>query len=120
MCVSNEAAEIAISGRVGGEQDEVEGLLVGLPLLIGHATACNICLHADDRFDPTLRRRLNKLHRSVEGTVVGDRDGVHAERLRLVHERVDLAHAIEQAELGVDVEMGEVGLLAHGGSLPSA
>ena len=80
----------------------------------------NIRLHADDRRDPTLRRRLDKLHRPVEGTVIGNRNGVHAERLCLVHERIDLAHAVEQAELGVDVEMGEVGLLAHGGSLPSA
>ncbi len=51
--------------------------------------------------------------------MIGNRNGVHAERLRLVHERINLAHAVEQAELGVDVEMGEVGLLAHGGSLPS-
>ena len=97
----------------------MEGLLVGLPLLITHAATRNVRLHTDDRFDPTFRRRLNKLHGSVEGTVIGNRNGVHAKRLCLVHERVDLAHAVEQAELGVDVEMGEVGLLAHGGSLPS-
>ena len=118
--IGDQSAEIAIAGCVRGEQDQVEGLLVCLPLFVGHAAACNIRLHADDRLDPTLGRRLDKLHRPVEGTVIGNGDGVHAERLRLVHERIDLAHAVEQAELGVDVEMGEVGLLAHGGSLPSA
>ena len=98
----------------------MERLLVCLPLLVAHAATRNVGLHADDRLDPALRRRLDKLHRPVEGAVVSYGDGVHAERLRLVHERIDLAHAVEQAELSVDVEMGEVGLLAHGGSLPSA
>ena len=118
--VGDETAEVAVARCVRGEQDEVKGLLVCLPLLVTHATTRNVGLHADDRLDPTLRRRLDKLHRPVEGAVVSNGDGVHAERLRLVHERIDLAHAVEQAELGVDVEMGEVGLLAHGGSLPSA
>ena len=117
--VSDESAKVAIAGCARGEQDEVEGLLVSLPLLVAHAATRNVRLHTDDRLDPAFRRRLDKLHGSVESTVIGNRNGVHAERLRLVHERIDLAHAVEQAELGVDVEMGEVGLLAHGGSLPS-
>ena len=117
--VGDESAEVAIAGCIRGEQDEVEGLLVSLPLLIAHAATRNVRLHTDDRLDPTFRCRLDKLHGSIEGTVIGNRNGVHAKRLRLIHERVDLAHAVEQAELGVDVEMGEVGLLAHGGSLPS-
>ena len=117
--VGDESTEVAIAGCARGEQDEVEGLLIGLPLLIAHAATRNVRLHTDDRFDPTFRCRLDKLHGSVERTVIGNRNGVHAERLRLVHERINLAHAVKQAELGVDVEMGEVGLLAHGGSLPS-
>ena len=114
------ATKVAIAGRVGGEQDKMEGLLIGLPLLIRHATTRNVGLHADDRFNAALHRRLHELHRSVEGAVVGNRNGVHAERLRLVHERIYLAHAVEQAEFGVDVEMGEIRRLAHGGSLPIA
>ena len=48
-------------------------------------------------------------HRSEHVAVVGDGERLHPEERRLVDEGVDLARAVEQAELGVEVEVGEIG-----------
>ena len=118
--VGDQTTEVAVARGARGKEDKVERLLIRLPLFIGHAATSHVGLYANDRLDPALGGRLDELNRPVERAVIGNRNGVHAERLRFVHQRINLAHAVEQAELGVDVEMGEVGLLAHGGSLPSA
>ena len=115
MCVGHDAAEVAIAGGARCEGDEVEWLLVGLPLFVAHPTASDVRLDADDRLNPVLLCRLHKLHRAVEGAVVGEGDGVHPEALRLLHQRLQVAHAVEQAELAVDVEVRKVRLGAHVG-----
>ena len=68
----------------------------------------DVRLHADDRLDPLGRRRLVEGDRAVEGAVVGDRERIEAQPLGRVDEVGDPAEAVEQAELGVDVEVGEV------------
>ena len=93
----------------------MERLLVGLPLFVAHPTAGNVRLNANDRLDSMSLRRLHKLNRAIESPVVGKGNGVHPEALGLFHQRLQVAHAVEQAELAVDVEMREVSLGAHVG-----
>ena len=115
MCVGDDPAEIAIAGAARCEGDEMERLLVGLPLLVAHAAPSDVCLNADDRLNPVPLCGLHELHGAVEGPVVGEGDGVHPEALRLLHQRLQVAHAVEQAELAVDVEVRKVRLGAHVG-----
>ena len=113
--VGHDPAEIAIARSAGREGNEVERLLVGLPLFVAHAAAGDVRLDADDRLNPKLLCRLDELDRAVEGAVVGEGDGVHPKALRLLHQRLQVAHAVEQAELAVDVEVRKVRLGAHVG-----
>ena len=113
MCVGHDPAEVAIARCARREGNEVERLLIGLPLLVAHPTASDVRLDADDRLNSMLLRFLDELDRAVEGPMVGEGDGVHPEALRLLHQRLQVAHAIEQAELAVDVEVREISLGAH-------
>ena len=115
MCIGHDAAEVAIARATGREGDEVERLLVGLPLFVAHAAAGDVRLDADDRLNPKLLCRLDELDRAVEGAVVGEGDGIHPKALCLLHQRLQVAHAVEQAELAVDVEVRKVRLGAHVG-----
>ena len=113
--VGDDPAKVAVARATGREGDEVERLLVGLPLFVAHPTAGDVRLDADDRLDPKLLCRLHELDRAVEGAVVGEGDRVHPKALRLLHQRLQVAHAVEQAELAVDVEVRKVRLGAHVG-----
>ena len=94
----------------------MEGLAVGLALLVGHRAAGDVGLDADDRLDALVLRGLVERDRAVEGAVVGDGHRIHALRRRRVDQLGDPAEAVEQAEFGVDVEVGEVvGSQGHGG-----
>ncbi len=113
--VGDDPTEVAVARSTGREGDEVERLLVGLPLFVAHPTAGDVRLDADDRFDPKLLCRLHELDRAVECTVVGEGNRVHPKALRLLHQGLQVAHAVEQAELAVDVEVRKVRLGAHVG-----
>ena len=115
MRVGHDAAEVAIAGSARCKGNQVERLLVGLPLFVAHPTTGNIRLNANDRLDPMSLRRLHKLNRAIESPVVGEGNGVHPEALRLLHQRFQVAHAVEQAELAVDVEVRKVSLGVHVG-----
>ena len=115
MRVGHDAAEVAIAGSARCQGNQVERLLVGLPLFVAHPTAGNVRLNANDRLDSMSLRRLHKLNRAIESPVVGEGDGVHPETLRLLHQQLQVAHAVEQAELAVDVEVRKVNLGVHVG-----
>ena len=68
---------------------------------------------------PLVLRRLVEGDRAVEGAVVGDRHRIHAQLGRRVDQLGDPAEPVEQAELGVDVEVREVvrGEGRHGRSM---
>jgi hypothetical protein len=106
--VRHEPAQVAVAGQVLREQHEVEGLGVGLPLLVAHRAAGDVGLHADDRLDPLRLRGLVEGDGPIEGAVVGQGERVEAQPLGLVDEVADPAQAVEKGELGVDVEMREV------------
>ena len=94
----------------------MEGLAVGLALLVGHRPAGDVGLDADDRLDALVLGGLVEGDRAVEGAVVRDGHRIHALGRRRVDQLRDPAEAVEQAEFGVDVEVGEVvGCQGHGG-----
>ena len=117
--VGDEAAEVLVAAVVLGQEDQVEGLAVGLALLVGHRPAGDVGLDADDRLDALVLRGLVEGDGAVEGAVVGDGHRIHALGGRRVDQLRDPAEAVEQAEFGVDVEVGEVvgSQGRHGGSM---
>ena len=106
--VGDDPAQVAVAGPVLGEQDEVIGLRVGLALAIGHRAAGDVGLDPDDGLDLALLAGLVEGDRAVEGAVVGEGEAVEALRAGLRDEVVDAPEAVEEAELRVDVEVGEV------------
>ena len=106
--VGDQPAQVLVAGPVLGEQDQVERLGVGLAFLVRHGSAGDVRLDADDRLDPLVLRGLVEGDRSVEGAVVGQGERIHALLGRRVDQLGDPSEAVEQAELGVDVEVGEV------------
>ena len=115
--VGDEPAQVPVADEVLGEEDQVEGLGVGLALLVGHRPAGDVGLDADDRLDALRPRGLVEGDRAVERAVVGDRHRIHAQLCRRIDQLRDPAEAVEQAEFGVDVEVREVvrGDGRHGG-----
>ena len=120
--VGDEAAEVLIAPVVLGQEDQVEGLAVGLALLVRHRPAGNVGLDADDRLDALVLRRLVERDGAVEGAVVRDGHRIHALGGRRVDQLGDPAEAVEQAEFGMGVEVGEVvgSQGRHGGSMVAA
>ena len=106
--VGDEPAEVPIADIVLREQDQVEGLGVGLALLLGHRPSGDVRLDADDRLDALRDAGLVERDGAVERAVVGDREAVEALGGRRIDEVRDAPEAVQEAELRVDVEMREV------------
>ncbi len=106
--VRDKATQVQVAGPVLGEQDQVEGLGVGLALLVGHRAPRDVRLHADDRLDVPGAAGLVEGDRAVQRAVVGQRERIEALLGRRIDQLGDPAEAVEQAEFGVDVEVGEV------------
>ena len=64
---------------------------------------------ADDRLDPGFLGFEVELDRAEQVAVVGHRDRRHLERAGLADEAVDLIRPVEEAVLGVDVKVDELG-----------
>ena len=62
---------------------------------------------ADDGLHALLLRFFIKINDAIHRAVIRNRDGIHALRLRRRDEVGDAARAVEQAELRMDVQMGE-------------
>ena len=120
--VGDEAAEVLVAAVVLGQEDQVEGLAVGLAFLVGHRPAGDVRLDADDRLDALVLRGLVEGDGAVEGAMVGDGHRIHALGGRRVDQLRDPAEAVEQAEFGMGVEVGEVvgSQGRHGGSMVAA
>ena len=86
----------------------MERLAVRLAFLVAHRAPGDVRLHADDRLDARLRRRLVERHGPVQRAVVGHGEAVEAVLDARVDEVRDPAEPVEQAELGVGVEVDEV------------
>ena len=78
-------------------------------LLLLRRVVADVDLAADDRLDALLARVLVELHGARERPVVGEPDGGHLELRRARGESRNAAGPIENRELGVDVQVDEVG-----------
>src|ERR1700722_12983448 len=85
----------------------VEVIALGHLRTIGALAGRDIGLASDDRFDPVLSGFAEELDRTEHVAMVGDGHRGHARRMRVLEQRFDLIGAVEQAVLGMDVEMGE-------------
>ena len=106
--VGDDAAEVLVAPPVLGQQDQVVRLRVLAAVAVGHLPAGDVGLDPDDRLDLALAAGLVEGDGAVQRAVVGDRERIEAERRSLSDQVVDAAEAVEQAELGVDVEVREV------------
>jgi hypothetical protein len=109
VALRDQPDQVLVAAEALREEDEV---MVGLLLTRDrHALAPvperDVGFDADDRTDPLLERLLVELDRPEEVSVVGDGDGLHPHRGRLVDHGVDLLGAVEKRELSVIVEMNE-------------
>ncbi len=86
----------------------MEGLGVGLALLLRHRPPGDVRLDTDDRLDALVDAGLVEADRAVEGAVIGNGEAVEPELGRRIDEIRDPPEPIEEAELGVDVEVSEV------------
>ena len=77
-------------------------------LLLQPRSGRDIHLAADDGLDALLLRRLVEIHRGVKHAVVSHRHGVELEVVRLVHQLVETTGGVEQAVLGMQMEMDKV------------
>ena len=98
--------EVAEALVVAGQQREVVALD---PPLADRAVVHEVGLEADDRLDAVLPARLVVLDRPVHHTVVRQPERGLPELGRAGGQLVDLARAVEQRVLGVDVEVGAGG-----------
>jgi hypothetical protein len=100
--VAGQLDEVAKPGVVARQQREVVALVADG---VGAAVVHEVGLEAQDRLDPLLLARLVELDGAVHHAVVGQAQGRLVELSRAGGERVDLARAVEQRVLAVDVQM---------------
>ena len=106
--VGDEAAEVPVADGVRRQEDQVEGLGVGLALLVGHRPPGDVGLDPDDRLEALEASRLVEGDAAVEGPVIGEREAVEALHPGLLDQLRDPPEPVQEAELGVGVEMDEV------------
>jgi hypothetical protein len=100
--------QVAKTGVAGGEERQVVGPFARSPspLLRGGARVVDeICLEAQDRLDPLCAAGLVMLHSSVHHAVIGESQSRHPKLRRPRRHGVDLARAVQQRVLAVNVQM---------------
>ena len=103
------AAQIAVSRYVLGQQDQVRETLVVLGRLVGQAARRDIAFAADDRLDTGFNGFAVEIDGAEHGAVIGEGHRFHAELGDPLQQIGDPNRAVEQAVLGVDVEMDKFG-----------
>ena len=78
-------------------------------LLLAGGVVADVDLAADERLDPLLPGVLVELDGARERPVVGERDGGHLEFGSTRGQVRNPAGAVQDGELGVDVEVDELG-----------
>ena len=107
-----ELDEVFVAGLVLCEQSEmminVAPAAGAAGFLFQPAARCDINFTADDGLDALFARGLVKINRAVKHAVVGDGQRGKFQFVRLFHQFVQTACAIEQGILGVQVQMNKV------------
>ena len=98
--------QVAVAPVIPGQHREVVGALVGgeavAPAARGH-----VQLTPDDGLDARLQAGGVELHHAVHSAVVRDRQGRHPQLTGAPDQGLDSAHAVQQAVLGMKVQVGE-------------
>ena len=102
----DELHEVPVALVVAGQQDQVVWAAFRCApvdaALVGH-----VGLAADDGLDAPVLALGVEIDGAIEGAVVGDRQGVHAQFNGLVDQVRDSADPVQHAVLGVVVQVGE-------------
>ena len=98
--------QIPVSGVVLGNQHQVIG-----GTFVGGAVAAtsvsDVKFTTDDRFDAGVLALGVEIDHAVEGTVVRDAHGIHAQFSSAAHQIGDTADAVEHTVFGMRVQMGK-------------
>ncbi len=120
MGVGHQFEQVLVARQIGGEQAEVVVALALLrPAVAIQARAFGqVQLAAQQRLDPFGLGRVVELDRAEEISMVGHRQGLHAQLGRAIDQPVDPARAVEQAVVGMDVKVDETRVCGrHGQSV---
>ena len=113
-------AQVAVALHVLGQQDQVAHSLLVLGAAVLDGPRRHVSLHADDGLDAGRHGLLVELQPAEHGAVVGDGHGLHAVLGGLLQEGINADGAVEQAVLGVHVQVNEGGLgFGHGSEILS-
>ena len=109
--------QVLEAGAVLGQQGEVAGRLplaaAGRGRLGAAVAGGQVRLVAEHRVDAVLVALGVELDGRVQVAVVGDGARRHAQLLRLLDQRDDAVEPVEQGVVGVQVQVGELGLVGH-------
>ena len=105
--------EVLVAGVIFAEEDQVVVLRVEPVHLVGAGAAGHIDLAADDGLDPFGLGGLIEVDDPVHHPVVGDGHRVLPQGEDLVHQLVDAAGPVEQAVLGVQVQVDKAVVIGH-------
>ena len=107
--------QIFVAGFVFTQQDQV-AVAVNAVHLIKASAGRNINLTADDRLDARRLGSVKKRNAAIHNTVVSDGTGRLPHLLEPVKHPVDAAGAVQQAVLGMHMQMGKLsrGVFRHG------
>ena len=102
--------QVAIAFLVFGQhQQVVVGVAFGRRARCVVVFLADVKLAADDRLDAGLVRRIHEMHRAEDVAVVGHGHGGHAQLLHPLDKLLDVAGAVEQGVVGMEVQVDELG-----------
>ena len=106
----DELKQVFVADHVLGQKDQmVAGVARGAGVLVAAILRGHVDLATDDRLEPGLFGVVVKHEGAVEIAVVGDGRGRAAEGAGRLDQIADADGAVEQAVLGVTVQMDEIG-----------
>ena len=108
--------EVGVTGPGAREHRAVARALVAAVLAraLEAAARGHVELAAQDRLHPRLLAGGVEVHRAEEVAVIGEREGRELQRLGALDQLLEAGRAVQQAVLGVDVQMDEVGVFQGG------
>jgi len=111
MSVRNQLEQVLVSLEVFGQdaQMKVVFTVLGFSRFLETGAGRDVEFATDEGFEVGGFRGVKKLDRAEEIAVISQGYGGHAELFGAGHETVDFAGAVQQAVVGMDVEVDEIG-----------
>ena len=109
VCFTDQLDQVLIARQVSGQEDQVIVVVVRQPaVLLGMPTAeRHVGFAADDGFDADFFRFAVELDGAEHVAMIGHRHSRLSEGLDLLNQRLNLIGAVEETELGVQMQMDE-------------